>query len=86
MHNDITRPTAIEKHLNSRHVENMISHYFLQTNHAPSFIRDTSWRVGELKYSRGKISLISNLLDWICKQIAYLVWKRIWYLWKYEIF
>ena len=46
MHN--TRPTAIEKHLNSRHVENMISHDFLQTNHAPSFIRDTNWRVGEL--------------------------------------
>ena len=60
MHN--TRLKAIEKHLNSCHVENMILHDFLQTNHAPSFIRDTCWRVGELKYSRGKISLISNYL------------------------
>ena len=54
MHN--THPTAIQKHLNYRHVENMILHDFLQTNHAPSFICILcSWQVGELKYSRGKI-------------------------------
>ena len=58
MHN--TRLAAIEKHLNSRHVENMISHDFLQTNHAPLFIRHI---VGELKYSCRKIMRYSKMVD-----------------------
>ena len=46
MHN--TRPTAIEKHLNSRHVENMILHDFLQTNHVITHLHLSAILVGEL--------------------------------------